>query len=82
MRFDLCSGRSRQVLKSSSMLYRLVMGITSRRCSSLDAFRLTAMLTGRALWSFFIAGTKPTVETVIFRWLRFKPSSSSMVRME
>ena len=46
IRLPLGRGRARQAAMSSAIEWRSVMGMTARRCSSVLALRLIAMLTG------------------------------------
>ena len=53
------------------------MGISSRRTSSLGAWRDRArVICSPSSASLYIWGTSPQVETVMFLWLMFSPSGA------
>ena len=60
---------------NAAMFHFLSTGISLARCSSVVAFSETASFTWLSLPKRTMFGTRPLVETVTCRWLKFAPSS-------
>ena len=57
------------------MFHFLSTGISCARCSSVVALRETASFTCVSSPKRTMFGTSPLVDTVMWRWLKFAPSS-------